>query len=73
MVARLLVDDAVPAQQVECVVDRAAVLEAALAEPAVVADAELLEVVADVGEDVGESEVERLAKAGRVCLYLFRA
>ena len=63
--AILLVDDAVPAQQVERVVDRAAVLEAALAEPAVVADAELLEVVADVGEDVGESEVECLAKAGR--------
>ena len=41
-------------------VDGAVVGEAAFAEPAVVADAELLEIVADVGEDVAEGEVERL-------------
>ena len=58
-----LVDDAVPAQQVECMLDRAIVGQAAFAEPAVEPDTELVKVLADVGEDVAERQVERLPKA----------
>ncbi len=61
--AVLLVDHVVLPQQVERMVDRAAVGQAAFGEPAVVANAEFRKVVADVGEDVREAEIEHARPA----------